>query len=220
MLKNKQTIDGKVQKHIEHLFTGVGASQQLFDLKEELATNMREKIADYQSQGMEDEQAFQEAVISMGDLSGLVDDMRKLGRDQAKQAVYSTKTARISLAGIIAGVLLTLFGAFTVAMLYFMNLSGEESFGPGIFIVAGSALFTYSILTLETGKKYAMNKIRAASYALAVGLPFFGMFVAAVTRLTSGEIYVAIASSMLFVLAGVGLFLFLCLTGTDRLKTK
>ncbi|KAF1084315.1 hypothetical protein SPSYN_02091 [Sporotomaculum syntrophicum] len=220
MLKNKKTIDDKVKNHIEHLFDGVGASQQLFDLKEELATNLKEKIADYRSKGMEDEQALQEAVISMGDLSGLVDDMRKLGRDKAKQAVYSTKTARISLAGIIAGVLLTLFGSFTVAMLYFINLSAEEAFGPGIFIVAGGALFTYSILTMETGKKYAMNKIRAASYALAVGSLLFGIFVAAVTGLTSDEIYVSIASSMLFVMAGVGLFLFLCLTGTDRLKTK
>jgi hypothetical protein len=45
---------------------------------------MKEKIADYISRGLDEEQAFKEAIISeaiisMGDLSGLVGDMRRLG---------------------------------------------------------------------------------------------------------------------------------------------
>ncbi len=99
----KDSLDKKIRNYIENLFAGVGPSQQLFDLKEELFINMKEKISDYNSRGMEEEQAFKEAVISMGDLSGLVDDMRKLGQDKARQAIYTTMTARISLAGIIAG---------------------------------------------------------------------------------------------------------------------
>jgi hypothetical protein len=89
MLKNEK-LDKKVNAYIENLFSGVGASQQLFDLKEELATNLKEKTYDIQSRGLDEDQAFKEAVISMGDLSGLVDDMRKLGQDMAKQNVCST----------------------------------------------------------------------------------------------------------------------------------
>lgn len=122
MLKNDNNLNKKVIAYIDNLFSGVGGSQQLFDLKEELATNIKEKIADYKSRGMNEEQAFKEAVISMGDLSGLVEDMRKLGQDTAKQFVYSSMTTRISTAGIVAGVLLVLFGIFTVLMLYFMRL--------------------------------------------------------------------------------------------------
>ncbi|KJS84739.1 MAG: hypothetical protein JM58_10490 [Peptococcaceae bacterium BICA1-8] len=218
MKNNKNSIDIKVETYIDNIFTGVGASQQLFDLKEELSTNINEKIADYKSRGMVDEQAFKEAVISIGDLSGLIDDMRRLGQDTAKQSVYSSMTARISLAGIIAGVLLVLFGMFTVAMLYFMKLSGEEVTGSAIFIVAGGALITYSILTRESRKKYGMNKIRAALYALSIGLLLFGMFTAVITRFATGEIYIAIGSLMVFFLAGIGLFLFLILTGRDRRK--
>lgn len=218
MAKNKNPIDKKVQVYIDNLFSGVGASQQLFDLKEELTTNIKEKIADYKSRGMEDEQAFKEAVISMGDLSGLVEDMRKLGQDTAKQTVYSNMTARISTAGIIAGVLLTLFGIFTVAMLYFMNLPGKVVTGSGIFIVAGGVLITYSLLTRETRKKYGMNKIRAGLYALSIGLLLFSIFTAVITGFATGEMYTAIASLMIFSLAGIGLFLFLMLTGRDRRK--
>jgi len=182
MTKSKGFIEAKVNTYIDDLFSGVGTSQQLFDLKEELSTNMKEKIADYKSRGMEDEQAFQEAVISMGDLSGLVDDMRQLGQDTAKQSVYTTMTARISTAGIIAGVLLVLFGILTVTMLYYMEEEAVSIVGSGIFIVAGGALITYSILTRETHNKYAMNKIRAALYALSIGLLLFSMFTGVITR--------------------------------------
>jgi|GEM_PF-3056166 len=64
-------------------------------VKEELSINIKEKTADYQSRGMDDEQAFREAVNSMGDLNGLVADMRLLGQNTAKQTVYSSMAARI-----------------------------------------------------------------------------------------------------------------------------
>ncbi len=50
------TLDDKVKKHIDKLFSGVEPSQQLFDLKEKLATNLKEKK--YISQG-----AFPVAII-------------------------------------------------------------------------------------------------------------------------------------------------------------
>lgn len=181
---------------------------------------MKEKILDFKSKGMEDEQAFKEAVISMGDLRGLVDDMRKIGQDTARQLVYSSMTERISTAGIIAGVLLTLFGVFTVAMLYYMSQDAVAVTGSGIFIVAGGVLITYSVLTRETRTKYAMNKVRAGLYALSVGLLLFSIFTSVTTRFATGEMYVAIASLMIFFMAGIGLFLFLVLTGSDRRKYK
>ncbi|MDD2556331.1 MAG: permease prefix domain 1-containing protein [Syntrophaceticus sp.] len=219
MSKSKNRIEKKVTDYIDNLFAGVGASQQLFDLKEELATNMKEKIADYRVQGMEEEQAFKETVISMGDLSGLVDDMRKVGQDTAKQEVYSTMTARISTAGIVVGVLLVLFGMFTMAMQYYMDLPKVAVAGTGVFIVAGGALLTYSVLTRETRIRYGMNKIRAAFYALSVGLLLFGLCTAAITRYATGEIYVSIAALMVFSLVGIGVLLFLILTESDRRKS-
>ncbi len=220
MPNKKSIIDSNVKKYLDNLFADAGPSQQLFDLKEELATNMKEKIMDYQSRGMEEEQAFKEAVISMGDLRGLVDDMRKLGQDTVRQTVYSTMTARISTAGIIAGTLLVLFGIFTITMMYFMKMEPVSVAGSGIFIVAGGVLITYSVLTRETRRKYAMNKVRAAFYALSAGLLLWGIFTSFITRFATGEMYIAIASTMVFTLPGIGIFLFLILTGTSRRKNS
>lgn len=220
MPKNSNQLDRKVQKYIDDLFAGVGESQELFELKEELATNIKEKISDYISDGMEEEEAFKEAIISMGDLSGLVDDMRKLGQDKAKASVYTTMTARISTAGMIAGILLILFGVLTSSMLYFMNVPAVSVAGPGVFIVAGGTLLIYSVLTKETHNKYGMNKVRAALYALAVGLILFGVYTAAAAGAATGEVFIAIGAFMIFFLIGLGLFLSLIFSGTHRRKCQ
>ncbi|SDJ85615.1 permease prefix domain 1-containing protein [Sediminibacillus albus] len=217
-MRNNKNLDQKVKAYVDNLFAGVGQSQQLFELKEELTTNLKEKINDYKRTGMGEDEAFKAAVSSMGDLSGLVDDMREIGQDKAKQSVYSTMTARISTAGLIVGILLILFGALTTSMLYFMSLPMEAVTGPAIFIVIGGAVITYSLLTRETSKKYAMNKIRAALYALASGLILFSLFVAFTSGFATEEVYVAISSMMVFLIAGIGLLLGLLFTTRDRRK--
>ncbi len=218
MTRNDNRRDKRIVDFIDTLFVEVGPSQQLFDLKEELATNMKERILDFQARGIDADAAFKEAVIAMGDLSGLVDDMRRIGQDTAKQSVYSSMSARISTIGLVSGVLLVLFGVLTSAMVYYMNISGVAAAGNGVFVVAGGVLVTYSFLTRETSRKYAMNKVRAALFALAIGLVLFAVFTAIMTHLAVGEMYITIASLMVFLLTGIGLFLFLVLTGTDRRK--
>ncbi|SFB07319.1 hypothetical protein SAMN04488072_106201 [Lentibacillus halodurans] len=221
MIRHKKDLDRKIQKYIDGLFSDVGESQELFDLKEELTTNIKEKVMDFKKRDMTEDEALKEAIISIGDLSGLVNDMRERGRDAAKKSVYSSMTARISAAGVIAGVLLVLFGMFVSAMLYFMKaIPGIAVAGPSIFIICGVILLTYSILIRETKKKFGMNKIRSGLYALSAGLILFSLYAGLTARLATGEMYVAISSSMIFVIVGIGLWLGLLLTGNDRKKSQ
>ncbi|WP_163971058.1 permease prefix domain 1-containing protein [Oceanobacillus halotolerans] len=217
-MKRNRSLDDKVRNYLNRLFAGVGESQQLFDLKEELTINLKEKIRDYEKHGMGEEEAFKEAISSMGDLSGLVDDMREVGKDSAREAVYTSMAERISTAGLIVGILIILFGILTMAMLYFMEVPLVSVTGPGIFIVIGGAILTYSFLARETKNKYAMNKIRATLYALAVGLILFSLYTATSSGVATGEMFIAISSFMVFFIAGVGVFLGLIFTGSNRNK--
>lgn len=216
-MKNKD-LNKKVNSYVKQLFSGVGESQQLYDLKEELTTNLKEKIADYKKSGMDEDEAFKEAVSSLGDLSGLIDDMREIGQDHAKQAIYTSWATRISNVGLITGILVILFGILTSLMLYFMEVPLEAVLGPTIFIVLGGAILTYSLLTRETSQKYAMGKGRAILYSISAGLILFSLFVAFTTGVATGEMFIAISSFMFFFLVGLGIFLSLILSGANRSK--
>lgn len=211
-------LDRKIEKYVDELFSGVGPSQDLFDLKEEIRTNLGEKMADLRSRGLDEDRAFREAVISLGDLGALVDDMRRVGQQRARQSVYSTKNTRLSAAGIVAGTILVLFGVLNILMLYMMRLPGLAVASSGIFLVGGGPLLTYSILVRETRQRYGMNHARAALYALSVGLVLFGLFAGTTSRFATGELFIGFASMMVFFLAGAGSFLYLALTGSDRSK--
>src|SRR5699024_9943979 len=118
------------------------------------------------------------------------------------------------------GILTILFGILTTLMLYFMEIPSVAVTGLSIFIVVGGAILTYSLLTRETRKKYAMKTGRAILYSDSVGLLLFSLFVAFTTGLATSEIFTAISSFMVFFLVGVGIFLSLLFTGQIRSKVK
>lgn len=217
MVNQANPLNRKIERHIDELFSGVGESQQLIELKEELTTNLKEKIADYKARGHHDEEAFKEAVVSIGDLSGLIDDMRMIGRSKTIPANNPSNSSTFSTIGIIVGVLAVLFGILSAIMLYFMEIEVVAIPGSGIFIVIGGALFTYCVLTRETMRLYAMNKMHASLYAAGVALVLFAIFLGFAVGLT-GEPFVGIASFTVFFLAGVGLILGLLLFGISRKK--
>ncbi|GAE30505.1 permease prefix domain 1-containing protein [Alkalihalobacillus hemicellulosilyticus] len=217
-MKNRNNGSQKVQVYVDRLFVGVGDSQQLFDLKEELTTNLSEKMSDYKNTGMKEEEAFKEAIRSLGDLSGLVSEMREIGQDQAKQAVYSSMSSRVSDAGIVIGILVILFGLLTCAMLYSMGLSMDISSSALIFVVIGAPVVIYSVLTRESKTKYAMNRVRALLYGIATGMILFSMLVATMSGFATGEMFIAISVFMVFFLIGIGIWLSLLFTGTGRRK--
>ncbi|PKR77126.1 hypothetical protein CEY16_10290 [Halalkalibacillus sediminis] len=211
-------LNKKVKEYVDSLFKDVGESQQLFDLKQELITNMHERIKDYRTKGMSEEEAFKEAKVSMGDLSGLVDDMRTHGQNEAKQQVYSSMTNRISIGGIVIGSILILFGLLMSLSMFFMDIERAAVPATGIFAVAGGTILTYSILTRESSSVFGMNKIRAGLYAIAVGVMLFSIFVALTSGLATGEMFIAISTFTVFFIGGFGLWLGLLLTTKSTRK--
>ncbi|MET3684349.1 hypothetical protein ABID56_002476 [Alkalibacillus flavidus] len=205
-------LNQNVQRYIDDLFKDVGDSQQLFDLKQELITNMHARISDYKKQGMSEEEALQEAKASMGDMSGLVEDMREHGEDPARLSAYTSMTNRISTVSLVLSGMLIVFGLFMTVGMMFMEVDPVAVPGTGIFIVIGGVFLTYGLLSRETTNLYAMNRIRAALYAVTVGFMLFAVFTAVTSGMATGELFVAFASFSVFFAIGVGLWLSLLLT--------
>ena len=59
----------KIQKHIDALFTNAPKTRKAMELKEELTQNTIEKYEDLISEGYREEDAFQNVIGSIGDVS-------------------------------------------------------------------------------------------------------------------------------------------------------
>ena len=217
-MKNKN-VEKELQQFLDRQFAGVQETQQLFEIKEELRVNLRERISDMMKQGKTEKEAFKEAVISMGDLSGLVEEMRAYGQDKVKQSINTTSAARLSAVGVISGVLILLFGILTSLMVYFMGKDELMSLSIAcMFTIIGVGFITYGTLTRESAKRYAMNKVRALLYVSAIGSIVFALFVTGIAYFATEELFIAIATSMIFLLTGVGMLMILLFTGKSRVK--
>lgn len=58
-------------------------------MKEELFINLKERISDMIKEGYTEEDAFKKGVISVGNLSDLVEKMQSYGQDEMKQSIDS-----------------------------------------------------------------------------------------------------------------------------------
>lgn len=66
----------KITAHIANLFSDVPASRQVNDLREELLANSLSKYDDLVEQGMPPEEAYKSVISGIGDVSGLLSQLR------------------------------------------------------------------------------------------------------------------------------------------------
>ncbi|MFC0015830.1 MULTISPECIES: permease prefix domain 1-containing protein [Allobacillus] len=211
-------LNRKIDHYLDQVFKDVGKSQQLFDLKQELRVNMQERIKDYKEQGMDETVAFREAKVSIGDLNGLVEDMRVYGQQETRNRIYSSMTNRISTGFIVLGIMLILFGVMMTISMIFMDLEPVAKSGTSIFVVLGSGLLVYGILARETRKRYAMSKVRAGLYGISISVILFAVFVGVTSGLATGQLFIAFSSATIFMVIGIGLIVMLLLSRGETLR--
>ncbi|KFM95726.1 permease prefix domain 1-containing protein [Bacillus clarus] len=219
MLVRTKKLDERIQDYIDKQFIDVKGTQQLFDMKEELFINLKERISDMIKEGYTEEDAFKKGVISIGDLSDLVEEMQLYGQDEMKQSIDSKEAMHISTKGLIGGILLFLFGIFASSIA--THLLGSQLFWVTscLFTVPGMLLIIYSLLIKETRKRYAMNKTRARRYILAIGTFLYGLCISIIVYSLPLEL-VALVLFMVSILISLAILLPLLLTGRSRLKNR
>jgi hypothetical protein len=187
MKNNDNSIDDKLYKYIDNRFYGVGPSSQFADLKEELVINIKEKIADYRSQGMDEEVAFHKAATSMGDLSGLIEDMRRIGQEEAKKAIYGSMEERRTRKNALYWLLGTIYTVFISLQLIQSRILINVNYGlhemaavpinAAIFI-GPIVLIIYLNLEIKAVRKYGFktliprSKVKAALIIISLILVF------------------------------------------------
>jgi hypothetical protein len=129
------------------------------------------------------------------------------------------------LAYVIFGSILV-FGIIAALIVHFSGRDKTGAFlgwlGPFAalmpFFVTSVTGFTFLGLTQETAADYPMKGKRAAWYCVAAGLIAFGISLFPVMYTSKWQFVPAIASEIPFLIPGIGLLVFLCLTEKNRLK--
>lgn len=97
----------RIQKHIDELFTNAPKTRRAMELKEELTQNTIEKYEDLISEGYREEDAFQNVIGSIGDVTELFPDLEEKNlltlseSDRRKKAILNAVSAGLY---IFAGV--------------------------------------------------------------------------------------------------------------------
>lgn len=213
-------MDGKVKSYVDSLFADIPDSKQLRELKEEVCTNLLERISDSLGKGNSEEQSFRQAIAELGDVGELAESMRRLSRERIEENLLSSKPLdKKHVLGYVTASAIMLFGILSAGIVF---LQTRELFITTStllpFIVASAALFVFFGLTQETLHHYAMNSKRALAYTLATVLFLFGIMTSLILYYQGQEAYKVLATLMPFVLPAVVIFIYLGLTEKSRRK--
>ncbi|MHA2890668.1 permease prefix domain 1-containing protein [Bacillus cereus] len=219
MLIRNKNLNERIQEYVDKQFMDVKGTQQLFDMKEELFINLKERISEMIKEGYTEDDAFKKGVISIGDLSDLVEEMQLYGQDEMKQSIDSKEAQHISTKRIVGGILLFLFGIFTYPIEFYLLRLQLSWVTTCLFTIPGILLIMYGLLIKETHKRYAMNATRARCYIFAIGTFLYGLCISIIVFFLSLKI-VAVALFILSILISLAILLSFLMTGRSRLKYR
>jgi hypothetical protein len=232
----------ETKTYVDSLFSGYEETGALADFKEELASNMADKVASLVRKGMDRDAAFTKAAAELGDISALADEISLRKKQEILGEAYMSvgryMTPRRVAAYVICGAALV-FGMVSAAIAFLAE--GGNDFGvPSLdglienshrftvlfgvllpFVSVSAAGFTWLGLTQELPALYPASKKRAFWYALGVFLFTAGIILFPLTYFSTGTGYSlvgALGTLIPLVILSAGLVVFLVLTEKDRKK--
>ena len=234
--------------YIDSIFAGYEKTAALADFKEELLSNLNDKIADLIKRGASEDEAFEKATKDLDDISAIADEISLKKKQEvladAFMDIRHYMTPR-RVAGYVSFGATLLFGIIIAVVVYFgiaqNSLFEEEFFGDvffdgGVWVsVFGSLMpfasiaiagFTFLGVTQEFYDRYPVIGKRAVWYAIAAGLISFGIFLFPTVYFASSAFFgdtngllAAIASSFIpFLIPGAAILAYQILTERDLRK--
>nr|MDD6335681.1 permease prefix domain 1-containing protein [bacterium] len=87
----------RLRTYIDELFASAPATKRTVELKEEILQNLTDKYEDLISEGKTPDAAYNIAIAGIGDIGGLIDDLKRKGgspdMDQAEMARHRQRSA-------------------------------------------------------------------------------------------------------------------------------
>ena len=213
----------KEKVYVDRLFADYEDTPEIEDFKEEITGNLKERIKELISKGLNEEKAFDKATAELGDITVIADAVGRKKRNEAIGQMYMK--AKVPITKKTAGGLTAASGLLLVAvglalLAFFSQTDGVFfCYISAILLSASCGLYTYYGLTQETAAHYAMIKERALAYGIVCFAAFSGAGLAVVSFLFNGfEISIALGIKIAFILPAICALIFLLVTETKRHK--
>ncbi|ULQ58489.1 permease prefix domain 1-containing protein [Brucepastera parasyntrophica] len=229
----------EIEKAVEKIFADYEETAELKELKEEIVSNLSDRVSDMTGKGMNEKEALDKALDELGDITEVADTVSRQKRTEIISHAYmrSIPLDKVHLIGYPAAGVIFIFGLIVGAITGFSTdgiMETIASFMP--FGVVSLGAFVFLGLTQETRVRYAMSWKRSLWYTLASALLLFGLFVAAIVYFSDMQIaseeavragypagnismVAALGTLIAFVIPGAALLAFLVLSEKDRKKT-
>jgi hypothetical protein len=224
------------KSYIDSLFSGYEETGVLRDFKEELQSNLNERIKSLVDKGAEEQAAFDKAAGELGDISVLADQISLRKKQEILEEAYMgvrhyLKPLRVAL--YVAAGAAAVFGMVIALVVYFTgeDQSAREAFWEpnkrivgaiGVltaFIPLSAAAFTFLGITQETASRNPRPAKRGVWYALAAAALSFGLILSPLVYFSTDRGFMeAVAVLIPFIIPGLGLLIFLILTEKDYRK--
>lgn len=210
----------KIKKYVDSLFSDIYDTKQLRELKEEVSANLMEKINDYIAAGYSEDNAFKKAVEELGDMSELIDSLKKASVEKMEgNMMNGLGLDKKHIVGYLAASTILLFGIMAAGIIY---LQGKNLFNTAgtlmPFFIVATALYVYFGLTQESATDYGMESKRALAYSLATAVILCGIYAAGFLYFSGNELFVVLATLAPFVLVSGVIYIYLGLTEKSRRK--
>jgi len=213
----------KEKIYVDRLFAGYEDTPDIMDFKEEIAGNLKERVHELTTKGLDEEGAFGKATAELGDITAIADNVGKKKRNETIGQMYMKAKPPVTIrtaGGFAAASGLLLLGMALAAFSFF---SGEYNLSvyavSSILISVACGLYAYFGLTQETAAHYAMKKGRALAYGMVCVTVLLGAGLIAVSFLPRGlDMAMGIGIGAAFVLCAVCALVFLLATETKRQK--
>ena len=233
----KQSIEAAVAA----IFEDYQDSPQLRDFREEITTNLLERVRDLIGKGTSEAEAVGRALAELGDITEIAEG---IGRQKRKEAIgdfyFSKKPLdrKHAVGYPVAAALLVLGLVVAFIFSYQSGSLGHTLVTLLPFGLAAGCAFVYLGLTQDTRAHYPMKGKRAALFSLAAGLMLTGAFLGGaalfwninITELSQESLIELKAARLsllplpsllvllVLVLPGGGMLAYLTLTQEKRLK--
>ena len=213
----------KEKVYVDRLFAGYDDTPEIKDFKEEVVSNLTERINNLMAKGLSEENAFEKAASELGDITAIADEVGRRKRTEAIGQLYIgsmvplTKKTAAGLT-VASGLLLSAVGVTLT-----MFLGGSRSVVifclSAILLSAACGLYTYFGLTQETAGHYAMKSRRASAYGAVCFAGVLGASLAAVSFfIAQAPLSFAVGIKSVFVLPAVCGLIFLLASQPKRQK--